>query len=52
MAKEKQEANVEPAAVPGEEPSYFERRARATADLLKEKGVLDADEVRLSLIHI
>ena len=46
MAKEKQEVNVEPTPAPGEEPSYFERRARATADLLKEKGILDADETR------
>ena len=29
-----------------EEPSYFERRTRATADLLKERGVFSADEAR------
>ena len=44
MAKEKQEENTEPAA--GDEKTYFERRARATADLLMERGVLTADEVR------
>ena len=44
MAKDKQEIGTEPASTEG--PSYFERRARATADLLKEKGVLSADEAR------
>ena len=44
MAREKQDEHIEPAA--GEEPGYFERRARATADLLLERGVLTADEAR------